>query len=237
MTVVTDDQQLWDEPAFVAVVLASLGAALAVGWSAAVAVGVHQQYDATQLTVTLLARETAALLTLDFLAKRYLGITWSDLGLRRIRWGQVALGVVLGLIVMVLSAVLLATFDVRGEAYVMHAAGTLPWRLALFAMVGVYSPVVQEIVFRGLLLQGLLQRTPGWVAIVVSSAIFALVHAGSGAGSVINAFLFGILQGVLFVRFRSLTAPIAAHIAVNSFTMLSILSALYRADPFAGLAR
>jgi membrane protease YdiL (CAAX protease family) len=36
-----------------------------------------------------------------------------------------------------------------------------------------------------LLLHGLLQRSHAWVEICVSSAIFALVHAGNGAASVL----------------------------------------------------
>ena len=232
MTVVANERRIWDEPAFVAVVLASLSTALAAGWIAAAAMGVHEQrYDAAQLAVTDLARETAGLIALDLLAKRYLGITFVSVHLPRVRWGQVAFGAVLGVISVVLFAVLLARFDTPAEAEILRAAatGTAPWRLALFAIIGVYSPVVQELVFRGLLLQGLLQRMHAWVAIGVSSAMFALLHAAGGAGSVINAFLFGIVAGVLYVRFRSLAAPIAAHVAGNSFATLYLLWALHHA--------
>ncbi len=227
-----DDRRIWDEPAFVAVVLATLSAALAVAWISAVAMGVHdQRYDAAQLTVGILARETAALFTLDLLARRYLRVTFVKLGIPRIRWGQVAIGTLVGVLSVVVSSVLLARFGIRAEEAILRAAahGTAPWRLALFAVIGVYSPVVQEIVFRGLLLRGLLQRTKAWIAIAVSSAIFALVHAGGGAASMIDAFLFGILTGVLYVRFRSLAAPIAAHIAANSFATLYLLWLLQRA--------
>jgi membrane protease YdiL (CAAX protease family) len=240
MTVVAQERRIWNEAAFVAVVLATLSAALAVEWTAAGMIGVHRQdFNTTQLVIALLARESAALLMLDFLAKRYLRITWADLGLERVRWGQVAFGAVLGVLMIVINSVLLAGLDLRAEASIMRsaAAGTLPWQLALVALIGVYSPVVQEIVFRGLLLQGLLQRMPAWAAIGVSAAIFALVHATGGAGAVINAFTFGILAGVLFARFRSLTAPIAAHVAGNSFATLYILWALHRAGPFAELGR
>jgi membrane protease YdiL (CAAX protease family) len=232
MTFVADDRRTWDEPAFVAVVLATLSAALATAWIAAAAMGVHEQrYDTAQLAAGLLARETAALMTLDLLAKRYLGITFVNLRLPRASWGQVALGAALGGISVVLFGVLLARFDTRAEDEILRAAvsGTAPWRLALFVIVGAYSPVVQEIVFRGLLLRGLLQRMHSWVAIGVSSAAFALVHAGGGAGSVIDAFLFGILTGALFVRFRSLAAPIAAHIAGNSLATLYLLWPLHHA--------
>jgi hypothetical protein len=65
MTLVADDRRTWDEPAFVAVVLASLSVALLTAWVAAAAMGVHhQRYDAAQLAIAILARETAALLTL-----------------------------------------------------------------------------------------------------------------------------------------------------------------------------
>jgi membrane protease YdiL (CAAX protease family) len=227
---VRDEQEIWDEPAFLAVTLATLGAAVVAGWIGAAALNAQQRYDAMQLTVMLASRETITLLVLDFSATRYLRITWADLGLRRIRWHEVVVGAVLGVVAAVSAAALLAVLDLNGEPWTAGAAatGTLPWRLAVVAMVGVYSPVVQEIVFRGLLLRGLLQRANAMAAVAVSAVIFGLAHAASGTGAVINSFIFGVLAGVLFVRFRSLTAPIAAHVAVNSGVMIHAILTVHR---------
>jgi CAAX protease family protein len=230
---VRGEQEIWDEPAFVAVVLATLGTAIVAGWIGIAALDAHQRYDAMALTVMLATRETVTLLVLDFSANRYLGITWADLGLRRIRWQEVVVGAVLGLVVAVFAAALLAVLDLSRMPGAVRAAaaGTVPWRLAVTAMVGLYSPVVQEIVFRGLLLQGLLQRTNVTAAVTVSSAVFALTHVTNGTGAVIDSFIFGLLTAALFVRFRSLTAPIAAHVAVNSGVMIHAILTLHRPGP------
>lgn len=139
-------------------------------------------------------------------------------------------GVVLGLGLTVVSTTVMALLNVHGGGYVTRAAafGTLPWRIALSALVGVYSPVVQELAFRGLLLQGLLQRMNAGAAVGVSSALFGVAHAANGIASVIDTFAFGVLAGVLFVRFRSLAAPVASHIAVNSVAMIYLIWALQR---------
>lgn len=195
---------------------------------------VEQRYDASQFTLILGARETVALIVAGFLAKRYLGASWRDLGLRRLGWRQVVLGASIGLALTALEIALMLATGMRGGSEVdvilrATAWGSPGWRTALFGLVALYSPVVQEIIFRGLLLQGLLQRTNVVVALAVSSGIFAVLHAGGGAFSVADTFVFGALQGALFIRFRSLTAPIASHVAVNSFAMAQVLWALQQA--------
>jgi len=223
---VRSDRRLWDEPAFVAVVLGTLGAALAMNYLGVAALHVvNRHYDAVQLGTIFGARETIALVALGFLAERYLNASWSDLGLRDFRWRHVAAGVVLGIVSAIAASWLAyvvdrgAYTDVIGRA---GAAGTLPWRIFLFAVVAIYSPFVQELVFRGLLLQGLLQRTNAMLALAASSAAFAVVHFTSGTGSVVSAFVTGVVLGALFVRLRSLTASIAAHIAINTLATVQL---------------
>lgn len=185
-------------------------------------------FDAMQLALSFGVRETVALVALGVTARRYLRISWAELGLHGRSWTQIAIGVALGLVVMVLSTALLAAIDLHGDVIIVRAAanGTRAWQAALFVMIALYSPVVQELIFRGLLLQGLLQRTNAAVAVTASATVFALIHTGSGVASVLNAFFFGVLQGALFVRFRSLAAPIASHVAVNSVSMLRVFAAL-----------
>ncbi len=212
-------------------VLGTLFAALAVNYMGIAAFHVeNRHYGAAQLGTIFAARETVALVTVALLAKRYLNASWSDLGLRGVRFGHVAIGVGGGIIAAIVSAWLAYGIDHGHRSDVIGAAiagGTLPWRLVIFAVVAIYSPFVQELVFRGLLLQGLLQRTNATVAVFVSSAAFALVHGGSGTAAVASAFVVGIVLGVMFVRLRSLTAPIAAHVAINMLATSLLLRAAH----------
>ncbi len=228
-------RRVWKLPAFVAVVLTTLILAVLIQYvGLALLHVVRQRYDASQLALILGARETVALVAAGGLAKLCLGASWSDLGLRRPSGRQILIGGVLGLMLTALTTGLLAAIGSRSDTAVdtivrAAAYGTPPWRLVLFAVIGLYSPIVQEVVFRGLLLQGLMQRMHVALALGMSSAIFAFAHAGAGALSVADTFVFGVLQGALFVRYRSLTAPIASHVAANSASMLVVIWALHRA--------
>jgi len=86
---------------------------------------------------------------------------------------------------------------------------------------GVLAPVAEEIVFRGVLLSALDRRWGTGFAIVMSSAIFSLLHVTPFA--VPPIFVFALLLGWLFVRTRSLTVCIVAHASFN----LTGLAALY----------
>jgi membrane protease YdiL (CAAX protease family) len=77
-----------------------------------------------------------------------------------------------------------------------------------------FTPISEEILFRGFLYRGLAQSGVGPAgAILATSAVFALVH-GDG-GMMIWHFSCGSLFGILRWRTGSLTAPIAAHIFGN----------------------
>jgi len=86
---------------------------------------------------------------------------------------------------------------------------------------GVIAPFAEEIVFRGVLLSALDRRWGAGFAIVVSSAVFSLMHVSPFA--VPPIFVFSLVLGWLFVRTRSLTVCIVAHATFN----LTGLAALY----------
>lgn len=75
----------------------------------------------------------------------------------------------------------------------------------------------EELAFRGYVYQKLRQ----WnrvVAIVVSSAVFALLHTGNAGVSkfaIINVLIAGVLLALAYERFRDLWFPIGVHFAWN----------------------
>ena len=88
-----------------------------------------------------------------------------------------------------------------------------------FAVV-VAAPVAEELFFRGFMLGGLVAAIGDLRAIVVSSALFAAMHAS--VGTFIPLFMAGMLLAWLYLRTRSIWPPIAAHSTQNALAMLSL---------------
>lgn len=82
----------------------------------------------------------------------------------------------------------------------------------------IVAPLVEEVLLRGLVLQGLLRRYSKSTAILISSAIFGVFHGNSIQA--INAFVVGCFLGWLFVATRSLWVTILMHACHNLFVDL-----------------
>lgn len=99
------------------------------------------------------------------------------------------------------------------------AAAFSPYHMALFIVVGgMFAPVLEEIVFRGML-QRAWERRWGWFAATLMSAgAFGLFH-GNWAG----AFVAGIIFSCVYRRAGSLLAPIACHMVSNVLLWFPLL--------------
>jgi membrane protease YdiL (CAAX protease family) len=76
------------------------------------------------------------------------------------------------------------------------------------------APICEEIFFRGYLLMGLARAMPSWLAIVLTSLIFAAAHASPG--SFVLLFVLAIFLGILRVSTGSLWPGIALHMLNNA---------------------
>ena len=83
----------------------------------------------------------------------------------------------------------------------------------------VVAPVAEEVFFRGFVLGGLVAALGDLRAAVVSSALFAVMHAS--VGTFVPLFAAGMLLAWLYLRTRSIWPPIAAHSTQNALAMLS----------------
>lgn len=79
----------------------------------------------------------------------------------------------------------------------------------------IIGPLVEEIVFRGLILRGLLGHTRPWAAIFVSAVLFALMHFNPAQLPV--ALALGLALGWIYMRTRSLGLCFLGH-AVNNLS-------------------
>lgn len=79
----------------------------------------------------------------------------------------------------------------------------------------VMAPVVEELLFRGIILNRLATKWGLRKAILISSAMFAVLHL-----AVLGAFLFAICMSILYIKSRTLLVPMAAHAINNGFVVL-----------------
>jgi len=90
------------------------------------------------------------------------------------------------------------------------AAHTLPSVLVTCVL----APVVEEMLFRGVVLRGFLQRYARWEAILLSAILFGFAHLN--LYQFVAAFILGVIAGWLYERSRSLIPCIGLHAAYNS---------------------
>ena len=105
------------------------------------------------------------------------------------------------------------------------AWGTTPILAAALADVVILTPVLEEIVFRGLLFATLRRRLPLAAAAPASAAVFALAH-GYGLLGFLAVFWSGLLWAVAYEKTGSLLPSIAAHAVDNLGASLSVVLAL-----------
>ena len=83
----------------------------------------------------------------------------------------------------------------------------------------VWAPVIEELIFRGLLYGTLRTRLGVWPAALLSAALFALPHGYAFAGT-LSVLMSGLLWALAYERTRSLLPGLLAHSANNLMSTL-----------------
>jgi membrane protease YdiL (CAAX protease family) len=173
---------------------------------------------------------------------RLFGLSKSDLGLKKPAehiGTHIASGAFLGVLVYTLNV-----WFVTGVLYLVQQGSprafyAFHWSFPglsavpnLFAVLSllnviVVAPVMEELTFRGGVYTLLSRRIGVRWSVLATSALFSLTHltinkvffSGNDPSWVINQFVYhflgGLLYNILFIRSRSLVAPVSAHIAYN----------------------
>ncbi|MDR2600550.1 MAG: CPBP family intramembrane metalloprotease [Oscillospiraceae bacterium] len=96
-------------------------------------------------------------------------------------------------------------------------SGTL---LMQILSIGILAPIMEEVLSRGIILNRLLQWMPKWIAILVSAALFAVIHFNLLQS--LYAFVIGVAFAFVYLRYRNLWIPIIGHIAFNTTSIIFI---------------
>lgn len=121
---------------------------------------------------------------------------------------------------------LLAMVLMGAGSLILHIAGNLNWTDARFRGSDFFIAIVlmlivavsEEMVFRGYLLNNLMESFDKRVALLLSALIFTIAHSlnpGLNALAVINLFLGGLLLGINFMYTKTLWFAIGFHFGWN----------------------
>jgi len=101
------------------------------------------------------------------------------------------------------------------EAHKAAAAATMPGARGWIVLLTVVAaPLCEEFIFRGLIYGGLRRSMPTWQAMVMSAAVFAVVHPPM---SILPVFVVGLCTAWTYERSKTLLAPMLVHAAYNAF--------------------
>jgi CAAX protease family protein len=113
----------------------------------------------------------------------------------------------------------------QSVAEIASSSETLLDQLFVIASVAVAAPIIEEMIFRGMLMSILRRSFGAWVSIIVSAAVFALVHLvdPDAIAAVPGLFLLGLVLGWVALRRGDLSLAIALHSGINLLAAISLL--------------
>lgn len=106
-------------------------------------------------------------------------------------------------------------------------ADTLPELAYVWLVAAAGAALSEELLFRGILQNCLAARMQAWIAIVITSAVFGILHT---IWRFPPSFILGVFLGMLYWRTRSLLPPLAAHLTINTVAIVIVFLAHMRGE-------
>jgi uncharacterized protein len=104
--------------------------------------------------------------------------------------------------------------------------------IALTAFVALVVPIIEEFCFRGHIQHTLERRYPPWVAILVTTALFTVVHISPAHSSLLLIpMVLGLGMGVVTVLFQSVWVAVAIHAVWNAAMSIQSVIAVEETHP------
>lgn len=84
----------------------------------------------------------------------------------------------------------------------------------------IMAPVIEEMIFRGVIMHGLMRNNSKFTAVFVSALLFALFHLNPWQFPA--TFVLGLVLGILMLRTRNIYLCILGHAINNGLVLISI---------------
>jgi len=115
-------------------------------------------------------------------------------------------------------------------AFAPHGSGASQSNLFILSAI-LIGPIVEEFIFRGIFLNGLLKRYSAWFSILSISLFFGLLHfdysmvqlqhdVSIQVVNCLQACILGIILGFVFWKTGSITPPILLHSLANFISLI-----------------
>lgn len=169
----------------------------------------------------------ATLLSIIF---QFSGYSWKSLGIKNTALKNYLLIIPISVVYLMIGSILLAVaikflpgFDVK-EAQEVGMKTVVSWRqlLAGFVALVVLTPIVEELVFRGILFRGLNKRMAFWLAALITSLLFAAVHGQWNVG--IDTFVMSLASCYLVKKSDSIYPSMILHALKNSVAFVALFA-------------
>lgn len=108
------------------------------------------------------------------------------------------------------------------DAILPHSIG----EAVLVALAMILVVIVEELLFRSLLLGGFLPLVPAPILLVATGILFGVLHSPQGWWGIIGAGVVGMIFGMLFLFYKSLGVPFVAHYIAN-MVQIALATQLY----------
>lgn len=211
-------------------VFGSLGLTVALAWAT---------YQSGRLLRSIPVRENLLLAPLENVVKAMLVLACIALGAlsgasaERLGWDlnnimrDLGLGIIVGLATQVAAnSATLAAIKVWGKSIYSPVVmrnimprSRVEWLLVPAALL--LAVILEELLFRSLLIGALSLTVPIPVLLVGFSAIFGLMHSPQGTLGVILTGLLGLWLSLLFLWSGGLLLPLTAHYVINFLQLLT----------------
>lgn len=90
----------------------------------------------------------------------------------------------------------------------------------LFILISFVAPVIEEIIFRGIMIERLGAKYSYGAAVIISSILFGMLHINP-----VGAFITGLVLSMEYLRSRTLMIPILIHIVNNATATIMLFYA------------
>ncbi len=145
-------------------------------------------------------------------------------------WWGIPAGMLLQILIAVITLPLLTLLfpdgaPEQGVSEIAGASETFIEQLFVIMALAVAAPIIEEIVFRGMLLSALRRSFGSAASVVLSAGVFAAVHLVdvNAIAAVPGLFLLGLVLGWVALRRGDLSLAIPIHSGINLLAAIALL--------------
>lgn len=90
--------------------------------------------------------------------------------------------------------------------------------ILFFVSIVIFAPILEELIFRGVILSYLIKHRSAWKSILFSALLFGLIHISPD--QVFFAFFAGVFLGYVYIKSQNILVPIFFHALNNALNFV-----------------